>query len=334
VPRKRSGLEGAARECANALGLDETASAIDAVALFLERSEPFLILVEHVGRLRTPDVTCVPDVDALVAEELRRLYARKIEDERLIEKRKRLGPQNKLLLAMLLERQGERVPLIDLLLANSLRTDTPKRIRELREEHGGWKISSGGNGRGAYYVLESAKPDPGRSARWWLKNNIRTAKDFNAVERILTLLRAHLGNPVPLDDVRYVNPSRESGGRGQMRQAQAETTRRLRSLREEGWQVYSGLDKLVAGLASSDYVMLTLNRLPPYERMKAGVWAAVIERDKRTCQGCGWAPDAGPSQGRKFLEVHHKNPQRARPEDVNDPSNLITLCNVCHDAAS
>src|SRR5205823_889888 len=121
---------------------------------------------------------------------------------------------------------------------------------------------------------------------------------------------------------------------GRVRQPQSETTRRLRALREAGWQLYSGLDKVVAGLAPSQYIMLSLERLPPYERLKPAVWSAVIQRDRRTCQHCGWTPTAGPSQGRKCLEVHHRDPQRARPEDVNDPANLVTLCNTCHDAAA
>lgn len=323
----------AAAACVSELGLD-AADARTAVERLMSDSATLMTLLEHVAAVRKPDTSKLPDVDKLVQDKLHSLYAGKADDPSLIEKKKGLGPQNKLLLAMLLDRIGEPVPLFELLLANNLSTDTPKRLRELREEQGGWQLDVGGTGRASSYRLLSPVPDLAASARWWLRNNIRESKQMNAQERILTLLKARLGEPVPLADVRYVNPEKESGGRGRARQPQGETTRRLRALREEGWQVYSGLDNVVEGLMPSDYIMLNTKQLPAYERMKPKVWTAVITRDGRACQSCGWTPNAGSSQGRKCLEVHHRDPQRARPEDVNDPGNLITLCNICHDAVN
>ena len=96
--------------------------------------------------------------------------------------------------------------------------------------------------------------------------------------------------------------------------------------------MHSGQDKMVAGLRSDQYVMLTLERVPPYERVPAKVWAEVMTEAGGRCSICRWTPTDGASQRRKLLEVHHREPQHARPEDVHDPANLRVLCNVCHDA--
>src|SRR3954454_575212 len=84
---------------------------------------------------------------------------------------------------------------------------------------------------------------------------------------------------------------------------QLAVARRIRELREEGWQVQSGKDKTRVGLAPSDYILETLDRLPAYERIKASVRDAVLERAGRRCESCGWAPADGPDRGRKQLEV-------------------------------
>jgi 5-methylcytosine-specific restriction endonuclease McrA len=321
----------AAANCLAALGLPASSSVSDLTDMLLSDSEALMILLDEVTAGRAPNIDNLPDTDRDVQTALDRLFVDRVQEQALRTKKRPSGTQNRLLLAMLLERPGEWVPLIELLLANGLRTDTPRRLRELREEHGGWQIEQAGVGRRSRYRLASTTPDVDASARWWLHNNIRNS-GMPPHERILVLLKAHLGEPVPLRAVQYVNPKASGGGRGRTRQAQSETSRRIRELREKGWQVYSALDNAVADLGSSDYIMLTLERLPAYERLKPTVWADVVKRDGRMCQECGWTPGAGPTQGRKCLEVHHRNPQRARPDDVNNVSNLITLCNVCHDS--
>jgi len=76
--------------------------------------------------------------------------------------------------------------------------------------------------------------------------------------------------------------------------------------------------------------METLERLPEYERIKASVRDDALTAAGRRCENCNWGPADGSSRGKKQLEVHHKMPQRDRPVDVNDPTNLQVLCNVCH----
>lgn len=42
---------------------------------------------------------------------------------------------------------------------------------------------------------------------------------------------------------------------------------------------------------------------------------------KTSCDLCGSTND---------LHVHHLNSRKAFPEQVNDPSNMVTLCTECH----
>lgn len=51
-----------------------------------------------------------------------------------------------------------------------------------------------------------------------------------------------------------------------------------------------------------------------------GNWITCLERDKYTCQSCGY------NTHKKVLEVHHKNKNRKD----HALSNLITLCPTCH----
>lgn len=58
---------------------------------------------------------------------------------------------------------------------------------------------------------------------------------------------------------------------------------------------------------------------------------AVLERDGFKCTCCGWSRDKlNRDDPRKMLELHHK--QQHKDGGENTVENLITLCNVCHDA--
>jgi len=287
--------------------------------------------VRTLAALSPPDESRLPDVDGKVERHMRKAYATCL-DPSLVRKGSKMGRQNRLLLAYLIERRGQEVPLHELLLVNGLHNATSRRLRELETEHGHFRMRVTGTGDSTAYILESATPDIAATSYYWLKRNIRNRKKKTITphQRLLALLSARLGEVVPLDDLAYVLPKNESRGRGMPRTPQLAVARRIRELREEGWQVQSGKDKTRVGLASSDYILVTLDRLPAYERIKASVRDAVLERAGRRCESCGWAPADGPDRGKKQLEVHHREPQRARPEDVNDPKNLEVLCNVCH----
>jgi 5-methylcytosine-specific restriction endonuclease McrA len=286
--------------------------------------------VRRIAAARRPRVADLPDVDGQVDARMESLFGNCIRTE-LLRKRSRMGAQNRLLLSVLLERVGEPVPLQELLLVNGLHNATSRRLRELETEHGHFTIHVEGTGDSTAYVLEHDRPDIDATAYYWLKYNIRALSPNRITphERLLSLLSARLGQAVPLDDLAYVLPKRESGGKGVARAPQLAVARRIRELREKGWQVHSG--ETQAGLSRSDYLLDTLERLAEYERIKARDRTAALERANYRCEQCGWGPADGVSEGRKQLEVHHKiDPQRTRAADVHRPENLETLCNRCH----
>ena len=314
------------------LDLEATAARSQLVSKLLTEPTALLSLLGRLAELRAPDESVVPPIDEIVGAELEARYGDRVAPA-LLAKRSKIGPQNRLLLAVLLARVGEPVSLVEVSSTNDLSTGTPRRLRELRWEHGGYDIEVVGAGRTTSYVLKSPDPRPEVSAEYWLRRNIRDSK-LSTPDRLVALLSARLGQPVPIEDFAYVNPRLAARGKGRAREAQYATGRRVRALREKRWQVYSGIDNVVEGLASSEYVMLTTERLPEYERIPTRTWTAVLKRADGRCENCRWGPDDGPSQGRKLIEVHHTEPQRFRPRDVNDPKKLQALCNRCHDALS
>lgn len=145
----------------------------------------------------------------------------------------------------------------------------------------------------------------------------KNGKAVNARERMLMYLKANVGKKVT---------SKELAEVGNI----SEFARRIRELRQElgGWQISTGMNR--PDLRPDQYVLENLEQLPVYERMNAKVWEEVLKRDNFTCQNCGWKKGDPQTNNRKFLEVHHKNPVRAKGKPT--VANLITLCNFCHDA--
>lgn len=145
----------------------------------------------------------------------------------------------------------------------------------------------------------------------------KNGKHTSARDRILLYLKSNVGKKVSGKELAEV------GGI-------SEFARRIRELRHEegGWQISTGMNR--PDLRPDEYVLESTEQRPVYERMNAKTWAEVLERDKFTCQDCGWSRGDPQTNNRKFLEVHHKNPVKARGKPNVD--NLITLCNVCHDA--
>ena len=145
----------------------------------------------------------------------------------------------------------------------------------------------------------------------------RNGQPISARDRILEYLKESVGKKVSGPELSQVGSI-------------SEFARRIRELRNEcgGWQISTGMNR--PDLKPDEYVLETLKQKPEFERMTAKVWAQVLERDNFTCQKCGWKKGDKQTNNRKFLEVHHKNPVRAKGKP--EPNNLITLCNVCHDA--
>jgi hypothetical protein len=194
-----------------------------------------------------------------------------------------------------------------------------RRIRELRVQFG-YKISTGYSAedlRPDQYRLEKTAPDREEAEKWKIVNGIRRLNG-GARERILELLKAFVGKPITVEEISYVASIKEAA-------------RRVRELRSElGWRIVTkqtGCPELPAGA----YVLETLDQLPEHDRkIPAGVYDAVLERDGYKCRRCGWSvQDRNPLGKRQFLEIHHVLYHSRK--GLNNPENLVTLCNVDHD---
>jgi hypothetical protein len=147
-------------------------------------------------------------------------------------------------------------------------------------------------------------------------NKIRRDPQHGARERILAFLRASVGQPVTMDELRYVANVHEVG-------------RRVRELRvEQGYVITSNMDR--ADLRPGEYVLETLEPLPANERLSAEQRTRILERDGYRCKKCGWHVADPSTHGKRFVEVHHIRP--VHEGGGSEDTNLETLCNVCHDA--
>src|SRR5260370_338472 len=84
-----------------------------------------------------------------------------------------------------------KVALAVLLLANGLRSATPRRLRELENEHGAFRMRTYSRDGVQHYILESPKPDAPACARYWIKANLRSSP-CTGPRRVLGLLSAYL----------------------------------------------------------------------------------------------------------------------------------------------
>ena len=129
----------------------------------------------------------------------------------VLRKSKPVSGQCKRLLAVLIRDLGEPVPLPELLLANGLRSGTPRRLRELETEHGCFKMRTYSKDRVQHYVLESAEPDLHACARYWIKANLRESA-MPPARRVLALLSAYVGEFVGRREIDYVLPEHQLSG--------------------------------------------------------------------------------------------------------------------------
>lgn len=190
-----------------------------------------------------------------------------------------------------------------------------RRVRELRVEHG-YRITRVRAGQNSVYRLEDIEPDAEAATRWREMNRIRRDPQHGARDRILAFLEANVGNPVSMDELRYVANVHEVG-------------RRVRELRvEHGYLITSHMDR--TGLRPGEYVLESLEPLPTNVRISAEQRTRILERDGYRCQRCGWGIGDPSTHGKRFVEVHHRKP--VHEGGGSDDGNLETLCNVCHDA--
>jgi len=212
-----------------------------------------------------------------------------------------------------------------------------RRVRELRKQFG-WKILSGlaiGNMaepdednadvldlpsmKPGDYVLVDPVPALEAAGRWFKANSIRKKKGMSVLNKVRAYLLENVGKQVSGDELRYVANDK------------SEWARRVRELRtEHGWQVATkstGRPDLPVGI----YVMASDRQAPPHDRaIKDRDRRAVLMRDNYTCRRCPWNRSKWDPADPRNLEVHHVK-HHARG-GTNLPENLMTLCNVCHDA--
>lgn len=221
-----------------------------------------------------------------------------------------------------------------------------RRVRELRVEDG-WDIASGMTiremaeqepsavkdiaatiGRNPlelapdHYLLITPEQDRDAAFRWNQLNRLRKDKSLSVKSKILEYLKANCGQAVTGEELRYLASGK------------TEWARRSRELRtEEGWPVATrntGRPDLPVGV----YVLEHDRQAQPHDRkIPDAVRVEVLQRDDFSCQakGCGWKRDqAAPGDPRRFLELHHIKHHAAGGQ--NNADNLVTLCNVHHDA--
>lgn len=100
---------------------------------------------------------------------------------------------------------------------------------------------------------------------------------------------------------------------------------------EHGWPIVtrnSGRDDLAIGV----YVLEEDRQTYEHDRaIPDSIRVAVLERDGFKCVECGWNRTMlSPDDPRKMLELHHR--QHHKDKGENSIENLVTLCNVHHDA--
>jgi len=210
-----------------------------------------------------------------------------------------------------------------------------RRVRELRVQFG-WSIMSGTTARDMLtagewdglpdcslmkpedYILIDENQDRDAAIRWNLANEIRKSQG-GAKAHIIEYLRRNIGKPVSGEELRYVANNA------------AEWARRVRELRtEEGWPVRSrqnGRPDLTTGV----YLLEEDRQAPAHDRkIDDKIRREVLVRDGYACADCGWNRDRWNADDPRFLELHHVEHHAAGGKNTTE--NLITLCNVCHDA--
>ncbi|HOY61590.1 MAG TPA: HNH endonuclease signature motif containing protein [bacterium] len=203
--------------------------------------------------------------------------------------------------------------------------DYPRRIRELRVEHG-YQIATGASQDPEFgvdlspdqYFLVSVEPDLDAARRWHIVNRIRKSADGSR-QKILAFLLENVGKVVTTEELYYVsNEAKEFGRR----------TRELRT--ENGYMIatrFTGRPDLKSG----QYILQSDQRIAePHDRqIPDSVQKEVYSRDSNKCRLCGWSIKRWSNNDPRILELHHiEHHKQGGPNTAN---NLIVLCSKCHD---
>lgn len=199
-----------------------------------------------------------------------------------------------------------------------------RRIRELRVQDGYQIVSgpkddedSGITLRRNQYLLIRPEPDLTAARRWHLANRIRREPGGGDL-RILHYLQENVGQAVSTEELAYVAKIKDY-------------PRRIRELRtEEGFAIstcFTGRPDLKPG----EYILEALERVAePHDRhIGIDVQHDVFARDKNQCTNCGWNHSMQTREDARYLELHHR--EHHVNKGPNTASNLLVLCNRCHD---
>lgn len=169
------------------------------------------------------------------------------------------------------------------------------------------------------YVLMRVEQDIRAAYRWNVSNDIRKKK-ASVKDKIIEYFRKNVGEEISGEELKYLAKDKK------------EWARRVRELRtEEGWPIVtrnSGRQDLAIGV----YVLEEDRQTYEHDRaIPDTVRVEVLQRDGFKCVECGWSRAMlSPDDPRKMLELHHK--QHHKDKGGNTADNLVTLCNVHHDA--
>ena len=257
------------------------------------------------------------DIDAAIAELVaaqRDIFGRRPRSGRGSGAKQRI-------LTYLQSRLGEPVSGEELAAISGIQ-EWARRVRELRVEQG-YDIDELGD---SMYRLSTPEPDRQRAEAWRLANGIRRRKG-SALARIERLLIALESKVVTREQIDYVANIKEG-------------SRRVRELRDEsGWPINSHIDE--PDLRPGEYRLVSADpadRRDSRQRLyREDLRERIFRRDGYACQMCGRdrqkALDSGDT--RFYLEIHHVNAvaddlDKLGPDELNDESNLITLCHTDH----
>lgn len=202
-----------------------------------------------------------------------------------------------------------------------------RRVRELRTEKG-YRIASGAsndsdsglNLKLDQYLLLAPEPDLDSARRWLIANRIRR-ENGSIQSRLLAFFKANVGKVVTTEELSYV--AKTNGGDS--------FTRRIRELRTEQGYAIATMFTGRPDLAMGEYIMLSTDRIAQeHDRhIPMDIQREVYERDNNTCRLDGWNMTKWSKEDPRILELHHL---KAHVEGGgNIATNLIVLCNRCHD---
>ena len=169
------------------------------------------------------------------------------------------------------------------------------------------------------YVLMCDEQDRHAAHRWNVLNDVRR-KNASVSDKIIDYFRKNVGEKITGEELKYLAKDKK------------EWARRVRELRtEQGWPIVtknSGRNDLAIGV----YVLEEDRQAYEHDRsIPDTVRVAVLQRDGLKCVKCGWSRALlSPDDPRKMLELHHL--QHHKDLGGNTVENLVTLCNVDHDA--